>query len=434
MRKSIRIIWHRRDLRMKDNHPLFKALSTGKDVVPLFIFDTSILSKLENNADARVSFIHHHLQLLRDEYARLGCGMIVRTGDPLTIWKDLVEEYHIREVFAGRDHEPYAIHRDKSIYDFLKGKSIPFHGYKDHVIFERNEILKDDGRPYTVFTPYSKKWKQKLTDSDLAPFPVDKHLSSLGKLAQQGFPTLEEIGFRQTEIPMPELHIDNNILRKYHETRDIPSVNGTSRMSVHLRFGTISIRELALIALTENEKYLNELIWRDFYQMILFHFPETIEKSFKPAYDRIPWINNESDFAAWCEGKTGYPLVDAGMRELLATGYMHNRVRMVVASFLTKHLLIDWRWGEAFFKAHLLDYECASNVGGWQWAAGSGNDAAPYFRVFNPQSQQEKFDPDFRYIRKWVPEYGTGAYPAPIVDHKTARERVLATYKKALDK
>jgi deoxyribodipyrimidine photo-lyase len=347
--------------------------------------------------------------------------------------RGIIQEFPVVEVFANRDYEPYARDRDQKIYAFLQQHQIQFHGYKDHVIFEKDEVMKDDGKPYTVYTPYSRKWKLKLNPFYLKPYPTQKYFSHFLKDKKGKIHTHAEIGF---EIPQnveyPSSQFNEQVISKYDETRDIPSIMGTSRLSIHLRFGTISIRQLASFALKTNEKYLNELIWRDFYQMILYHFPHTVEKSFKPAYDRIVWENNENDFKKWCEGKTGYPIVDAGMRELNHTGYMHNRVRMIVASFLTKNLLIDWRWGERYFAEKLLDFDLASNVGGWQWAAGCGCDAAPYFRIFNPESQAEKFDPEGLYQRKWLPEWQTDKYSKPMIEIKPSRERCLMVFKSAL--
>lgn len=433
MSSSISIFWHRRDLRTEDLRPLSEALQKEKKVLPLFIFDTNILNRLENKKDARVEFIHRKLKEIKTTYQEHGSDLLVKIGEPLKIWKEILNEYKVEAVYAGRDYEPYALERDKAVYEFLQTKNIRFYGFKDHVIFEKSDIVKDDGKPYTVFTPYSKKWKGKLQDSDLALQSCTPHFKKLYSTSPLYFPSLKELGFEEAGIPFPEEKCSDEIIKNYHETRDIPSLHGTSRLSLHLRFGTISVRQLTRSALKLNEKYLNELIWREFYQMILYHFPHTVEKSFKPAFDNIQWENNEAHFEAWCKGKTGYPLVDAGMRELNATGWMHNRTRMVVASFLTKHLLIDWRWGEAYFKEKLLDYECASNIGGWQWACGSGTDAAPYFRVFNPTTQQENFDPDKIYIKKWIPEYGTKKYPDPIIDHTFARDRILKRFKFALD-
>ncbi len=429
---QITIFWHRRDLRIHDNAGLYHALKSKHPVLPIFIFDRNILEKLDDKADARVEFIHYYITELKQQYENYGTTLNVFYGKPEVVWKEILEKYPVKEVYCNRDYEPYAQQRDKAVFDFLASKYIPFKGYKDHVIFEKNELLKDDGKPYTVYTPYSKKWKAKLNDFYLKQYPTEKYLGNLYKTKPENVISLEEIAFKPSGIKFPEKSIPIEVIKSYHATRDIPAIKGTTRLSVHLRFGTISIRELTKTAKDLNEKYLNELIWRDFYQMILFHFPHTVNKAFKPEYDKIQWLNNEKEFKAWCEGKTGYPIVDAGMRELNATGFMHNRVRMIVASFLTKHLLIDWRWGEAYFAKKLLDFELASNVGGWQWAAGCGVDAAPYFRVFNPALQTEKFDKELKYIKKWVPEYGTSAYPKPIIDHKTARERVLKTYKDAL--
>ena len=354
-------------------------------------------------------------------------------GEPLSVFKELITKQDVKKVIINRDYEPYALERDKSIFEFLQGNNIDFSGSKDHVIFEKNEVLKLDGTPYTVFTPYSRKWKEKLSDYLLSSYPTEKYTQNLLKASPTHIPSLDEMGFESEQIvDFPSKTLPTKIISTYNETRDIPSVLGTSRLSLHLRFGTISVRAIAREASKLNETYLNELIWRDFYQMIIFHFPHSARNSFKKQYDLIEWEHNEVHFKAWCEGKTGYPLVDAGMRELNATGFMHNRVRMVVASFLTKHLLIDWRLGETYFAEKLLDFELASNTGGWQWAAGCGCDAAPYFRVFNPTSQQEKFDKQFTYTKKWVPEFGTESYISPIIDHKFARERVLERYKQAL--
>ena len=426
------IFWHRRDLRIHDNAGLYKALKSGETIQPIFIFDTTILSKLPVS-DQRVLFIHQELQKLKAKYAELGSDLKVFHGNPRDIIPLIVETYNAKTVYTNRDYEPYALQRDKALFEQLKEKKCELIGAKDHVIFEKNEVLKADGLPYTVFTPYSRKWKEQLNEFYLSSYPVEKYSKYLNQTVAEPLASLENIGFNSEQtVEFPSLETPLSTIERYNETRDIPSILGTSRLSIHLRFGTISIRELARIAKAKNETYLNELIWRDFYQMIIFHFPHSARNSFKKQYDQIQWERNEANFKAWCEGKTGYPLVDAGMRELNATGFMHNRVRMVVASFLTKHLLIDWRLGEAYFAEKLLDFELASNTGGWQWAAGCGCDAAPYFRVFNPTSQQEKFDKEFKYIKKWVPEFGTPAYPKPIIDHKFARERVLARYKEAL--
>lgn len=427
------LFWHRRDLRIHDNAGLFKALKHSEHVQPVFVFDTTILNKLPES-DQRVLFIYGEIERLKEEYASFGADLIVLYGDPISEITRLAKELQVRSVYTNRDYEPAAIARDKKVYEELGKSGIELIGAKDHVIFEKNEVMKGDGTPYTIFTPYSKKWKETLNEFYLSSYPVENYLTNLKKAKISPLISLKEMGFSDEQtVDFSDRKFPKEIISTYDQTRDIPSIVGTSRLSIHLRFGTISIRELARHAVKANPVYLNELIWRDFYQMIIFHFPYSAENAFKKQYDRIVWEKDEAHFQAWCEGKTGYPMVDAGMRELNATGFMHNRVRMVVASFLTKHLLIDWRWGEAYFAEKLLDYELGSNVGGWQWAAGCGCDAAPYFRVFNPTSQQEKFDKDFKYIRKWVPEYGTPLYPAPIVDHKFARERVIERYKQALN-
>ena len=427
------IFWHRRDLRIHDNAGLYKALeSTGK-VYPVFIFDNNILSHLPSD-DKRVLFIYREVKRLKAEYNAFGSDLIVRFGDPLQVIPALAEELKVSKVFLNRDYEPYARNRDSQLHEILLNRGSEMVGAKDHVIFEKDEIVKADGNPYTVFTPYSRKWKEKLNTFFPKSYPTEQYIGSLQVLPPEGLIELSDLGFLDDEhIVFPERTIDEQVLGYYHQQRDIPSIKGTSRLSIHLRFGTISIRDLARKALQSNQTFLNELIWRDFYQMIIYHFPHSAKDAFKKQYDLIQWENDPALFKAWCEGRTGYPLVDAGMRELNETGFMHNRVRMVVASFLTKHLLIDWRWGEVFFAQKLLDYELASNVGGWQWAAGCGCDAAPYFRVFNPESQQQKFDPQMTYIRKWVPEFGTGRYPEPVVEHSFARTRAIDRFKQALN-
>ena len=432
-RLPISVFWFRRDLRLEDNAGLHHALKEGAPVLPLFIFDTQILNRLDDKTDKRVLFIHQQLQHLNLELKKHGSSLLIKTGKPVEVWKQLLTEYSIKSVFTNHDYEPYAIQRDKAVADLLKQHRISFFNYKDHVIFEKYEVIKDDGKPYTIFTPYSKKWLTKLVPYYYQSYPVLKYARSFFKAEGLPFPTLKSIGFVETDFQFPEKIISGNTIKNYTETRNYPAVDkGTSKLGIHLRFGTLSIRQLLAFAIKKNATYVNELIWRDFYQMILFHFPQVVQQAFKPAYNNILWENDEQKFAAWCEGRTGYPLVDAGMRELNATGYMHNRVRMVVASFLTKHLLIDWRWGEAYFAEKLLDFDLASNNGGWQWASGSGTDAAPYFRVFNPQLQLEKFDPELKYVKQWVPEYGTNAYAKPIVVHATSREKMLQTYKAAL--
>jgi deoxyribodipyrimidine photo-lyase len=427
------LFWHRRDLRINDNSGLFKALTSGFNVQPVFIFDKQILSNLAKD-DQRVAFIYQEIQRLKQQYQSLGTDLLVLYGDPTHSIPDLCSQLACSHVFTNSDYEPYAFIRDNEIKIKLSSVNCAFIEAKDHVIFEKSEVTKDDGLPYTIYTPYANKWKKLLTEDQLIAFGSSEHTHQLRQANEfTSLISMEEMGFEaKIKTVFPSNLFPETIISNYHETRNFPALSGTSRLSIHLRFGTISIRSLAAYALKHNATYLNELIWRDFYQMIIFHFPKTINNAFKPLYDQINWERNEAHFQAWCEGKTGYPLVDAGMRELNETGFMHNRVRMVVASFLTKHLLLDWRLGEAYFAEKLLDFELASNVGGWQWASGSGCDAAPYFRVFNPTSQQEKFDPTFSYIKKWVPEFGTSSYPKPIIEHTFARERILARYKQAL--
>ena len=435
-KKQLAIFWFRRDLRLDDNAGLYHALRSDFEVLPLFIYDTEILEQLEDKDDARLTMIYRYLKKIKEEVEqkKIGSSLCIKIGKPIEVYKQLVKEYDIKEVYTNHDYEPYAKIRDENIKAFLEEKDIAFKTFKDQVIFEKDEVLKDDGAPYVVYTPYSKKWKDALKPFYLKSYPTEKYFSNFYKTKHLDFPTYEEIGFEPNTNPhIPSDEIPKDIIKNYEETRDFPAKEGTSRLSPHLRFGTISIRKLARVAKEKNEKYFNELIWREFYMSILYHYPKVVDTSFREKYDNIPWRNNEEEFQAWCEGKTGYPLVDAGMRQLNETGFMHNRVRMVVASFLTKHLLIDWRWGEAYFARKLLDYELASNNGGWQWAAGSGVDAAPYFRVFNPESQLKKFDKNQKYIRTWIKEYDTKNYPKPIVEHKMARERALKTYKNALN-
>ncbi|WP_448519024.1 cryptochrome/photolyase family protein [Rhodoflexus sp.] len=432
MRKnSIAIFWHRRDLRLEDNAGLFYALQSGLPVLPLFIFDRHILDALDDRQDKRVVFIHQHITRLSQQLQQMGSSLLVKYGMPEDVWREILREYDVKAVFTNRDYEPYAKERDGKIAQLLAAANIPFHDYKDQCIFDRDEVVKDDGKPYTVFTPYSRKWKKLLTDAHTAAYDTPSLFHQFLQTEPLPVPMLEEMGFAPMDVAFPPMDVPDEVLRQYGAKRDFPALPGTSRLSVHLRFGTVSVRALARRGLALSEPWLNELIWRDFYMMILHHFPHAATSAFKPAYDRIQWRNDEKDFAAWCAGKTGYPIVDAGMRELNATGFMHNRVRMITASFLTKHLLIDWRWGEAYFAKKLLDFDLAANNGGWQWASGSGCDAAPYFRVFNPTLQTQKFDPDLRYVRKWVPEFGSMSYK-PIVPHEFARNRALETYKAGL--
>ena len=432
--KAISIFWFRRDLRLNDNAGLYHALKQNKGVQAIFIFDTDILEKLEDKHDKRVAFIHQQLETLQKELTQMQSNLKVFLGKPLAVFQSLAQQLNINKVYTNHDYEPYANTRDKAVAEYLSSKGIDFNTYKDQVIFEKQEVVKDDGKPYTVFTPYSKKWKSKLTNFYIKPYPTQKYFNHFLKTATTPILTLQQIGFIPTESIFPPASINKLIVQNYTEQRNFPAINGTSKISVHLRFGTVSIRQLVSQALKLNETWLNELIWREFYMMILHHFPQVVKNAFKPKYDLIPWSNNEKHFELWCQGKTGYPIVDAGMRELNETGFMHNRVRMITASFLTKHLLINWRWGEAYFASKLLDFELSSNNGGWQWSASSGCDAAPYFRVFNPYEQTKKFDPQLKYIKRWIPEYDELTYIKPIVDHKFARERVLKTFKDALSK
>ncbi len=427
----ISIHWFRRDLRLHDNHGLSRALQDHGNVLSLFIFDTNILDRLEDKVDRRVDFIHRTIGGLHADLARQGSTILVEEGEPLEVWMRILERFDVIGVTANHDHEPYAIARDKAIGEFLISRGVPFRTFKDISIFERGEVLKDDGGPYTVFTPYARKWKSHFKLEMANSFPSETHLDGLWRTEPLPIPGLVTIGFQPTDLLTPSEVVRDELLLNYERTRNIPGIPGTSRMSVHLRFGTVSVRKLVRQSLDLSPTYLNELIWREFFMQILWHFPHS-ERAFKPNYDHIEWRKDEGGFQAWCEGRTGYPLVDAGMRELLATGHMHNRVRMVVASFLCKHLLIDWRWGEAWFASKLLDFELSSNNGGWQWASGSGCDAAPYFRVFNPRLQLEKFDPQLKYVKHWVPEYGTANYVQPVVVHESARQRALATYKAGL--
>ncbi len=432
------IFWFRRDLRLSDNAGLYHALKSGVAVLPIFIFDKDILDKLSNKEDKRINFIHKVITELKAELENLGSSLLICYGKPEEILQEITEKYTanhiISEIYANHDHEPYAKERDLKIANLLKVKQIDFHTFKDQSIFERNEVLKDDGKPYTIFTPYSRKWKSKLTDDTLQAYPTEKYYQNFYKTSVLPTISLEAMNFEKVEFNYPIPTVTDELISKYSENRDFPAIKGTSRLSVHLRFGTISIREMARRAKVLNETWLNELIWRDFYMMILWHFPQVVIQAFKPVYDRIEWLNNEKDFTAWCEGKTGYPIVDAGMRELNETGFMHNRVRMIVASFLVKHLLIDWRWGEVYFAEKLLDFDLSANNGSWQWAASCGCDAVPYFRIFNPTTQAEKFDKNLIYIKKWIPELNSFNYPKPIIKHEIARNRVLEVYKKAVGK
>ena len=435
MDTPISIFWFRRDLRLDDNRGLYEALSSGHPVVPMFVFDTSILGVLPNN-DHRVTFIYDTVQGLRDDLQNHYHSSIdLRYGTPLEVFKKITNDYEVAAVYTNHDYEPYAKDRDQSIKNFLDVKGIPFYTFKDQVIFEKEEVIKDDGDPYVVYTPYMKKWRQ-LFDREKDLYNYD--IKSVGKNFYQHtrLPQLDlvDIGFERSSIPVPACDMASSLIDHYGENRDYPSLDATSHLGPYLRFGLVSIRRMMEKALASSEPtFMNELIWREFFMQILWHYPHTVDHAFREAYDAIPWINNEDQFQKWKEGRTGYPMVDAGMRQLNQTGYMHNRVRMIVASLLCKPLLIDWRWGERYFAEKLFDYDLASNVGNWQWAAGSGVDAAPYFRVFNPSTQMEKFDPDGLYVKRWVPEYFGVGYVSEMVDHKEARERAIETYKITLE-
>lgn len=431
MSQDTAAVWFRRDLRLDDNTALYHALQSGLPVVPVFIFDKHILDELPEK-DARVSFIHEQIHSLQKFLAEAGSSMVVKYGFPEEIWPELVDTYHIKKLYINHDFEPYAKKRDQEIEAILSEKGASTHFFRDHVLFEKEEILSNSDKPYTVFTPYGKKWRASLNQDRLKSFPSETLMEHFFSSTSVSIPSLEEMGFNPSDIPIPPSIFDKDIIRIYDEKRNFPAQKGTTRLGIHLRFGTISIRKLARVAVDLNDTYLNELIWREFYMQILWNFPHVVLGPFRPQYAEIPWNENEEMFQKWCEGKTGFPLVDAGMRELNETGYMHNRVRMLTASFLVKDLLINWQWGERYFAEKLLDFELASNNGGWQWAAGSGTDAAPYFRIFNPESQMKKFDPALHYVRKWVPEFGTPLYPRPVVDHKEARLKTLSVFKEVL--
>lgn len=426
------IFWFRRDLRLKDNAGLFHALSENKAVLPIFIFDENIINELPVD-DHRLIYIHHALENIQIELEKIGKSLAIFKGNPVEIWKNLLRDNQVENVYFNHDYEPYARKRDKQVFELLQNQNIAVKSLKDQVIFEKSEVVKDDGLPYVVYTPYSRKWLDKFNQTPLLSYLSTDFLDKIAN-HQYAFKRFEDLGLKTSAISLPRIYLETEFINLYEATRNFPSNDlGTSKIGVALRFGTLSIRELVKKAnLSSNKTFLKELIWREFFMQILWHFPHTLNKSFKPKYDNINWLNNEKDFEAWCNGQTGYPMVDAGMRELNATGHMHNRVRMVVASFLCKHLLIDWRWGEAYFAKKLFDFELSSNVGNWQWAAGSGVDAAPYFRIFNPTEQIKKFDKDLKYIKKWVPEVHELNYTKPIVEHTFARERCLRIYKDAV--
>lgn len=433
MGKEVNIFWFRRDLRLDDNAGLKAALRDELPVMPIFIFDKEILDKLPED-DARVSFIYDTLQEMRsklqDDY---DSSLAMFYGTPEEVFKELIKDYKLAKVFTNRDYEPYAKERDEKIKELLGKNEIELLDFKDQVIFEKDEVVKQDGDPYVVYTPYKNTWREKFRNTEIDFHYTTRFMDNLYKNSRLPNLSLSDMNFKKSSIKVPDYKLTPGLIKDYKDKRDYPAVDGTSRLGPHLRFGTVSVRQMVRDANKEkNKTFLDELVWREFFMQILFHFPGTVTDAFKKKYDRINWRNNEEEFELWKQGKTGYPLVDAGMRQLNKTGFMHNRIRMLVGSFLCKHLLIDWRWGEAYFAEKLLDYEMSSNVGNWQWVAGSGVDAAPYFRIFNPTTQIDKFDKDKEYINEWVPEYGTDEYPEKMVDHKEARERALATYKEAV--
>ncbi len=430
MSRPVNVFWFRRDLRLEDNCGLYHALKADLPVLPLFIFDTNILNELKKN-DARVTFIHHTLQQIDAELKKNSRGLLVEHGTPAEVFHQLINELDIHAVYTNTDYEPYAKQRDQQIEKQLKEKGIRFKSFKDQVIFEKNEITKDDGDPYTVYTPYMKKWLSSFDKLEQQYYPSEKLTEKFVEKNLREIPSLKELGFEESDIKVPDAILTQSRIGQYNDNRDFPAGEGTTHAGPHLRFGTLSARRLAQKANLGDRSYLKELIWREFFMQILDHFPSVVDRNFKSKYDKLTWINDEQSFEKWCQGRTGYPMVDAGMRQLNESGYMHNRVRMITASFLTKHLLTDWRWGEAYFAEKLLDYELSSNNGNWQWAASTGCDAVPYFRIFNPEEQLKKFDPDLKYVKKWIPEFDTNDYPCPIVGHKEARERALKAYKKA---
>jgi len=429
-KNKVTIFWFRRDLRLDDNSGLARALTIGFPVLPIFIFDEDILEQLEDKSDRRLHYIHQALTHINALLQKSGASLNTFYGKPIDIFRELAEKFDVQGVYCNRDYEPKAIRRDKEIFEFCKSIEIHFKAIKDQVIFDKGDILKNDGMPYTVYTPYAKKWREKLRSDDYRSYTYGTEFFFQQK--QQQIIPLKQMGFLETDLIFEEPHLDASIIDHYDEPRDYPALKGTTKLGIALRFGTISVRKCVAFALKHNATWLSELIWREFFMQILYHYPHVVTESFRKQYDAIPWRNNEKEFLQWCNGETGYPMVDAGMRQLNTSGYMHNRVRMVVASFLCKHLLIDWRWGEAYFAQKLNDYDLSANNGNWQWAAGSGCDAAPYFRVFNPALQADRFDKNQEYIKKWVPELGTADYCQPMVDHKMARDRAIKTYSKAL--
>ena len=422
------IFWFRRDLRLDDNIGLNSALSSGNPVLGIFIFDEDIIENLPKD-DARISFIYQKLEEINKRLNTVNSSLLVIKGKPINVFKNLIKEYEIENLYSNLDYEPYAIDRDKKISDLLKKNKIHHFQYKDQVIFGPTEILKENSLPYTVFTAYKNKWLSKFKQESIST-EIFLNFSNFLKIKNQ-FPLLSEIGFLKSKIKVVDFNLES--IRNYSSQRDYPFLNAGTSLSVHLRFGTVSIRHVINSIPNNETTFLSELIWREFFMQILFHFPYVVNSNFKKKYDEIQWKNDKKDFQNWCDGKTGYPIVDAGMQELKITGYMHNRARMIVAGFLCKHLLIDWRWGERYFSLKLLDYELSSNNGNWQWAAGTGCDSAPYFRIFNPITQQNRFDKDFIYIKRWIKDFDKENYIESIVEHDFARKRALQAYKLALE-
>ncbi|MCK8490414.1 DNA photolyase family protein [Spirosoma sp. RP8] len=432
--QPIALCWLRRDLRLDDNAALYHALKSGHPVLAVFIFDRIILDPLSDRHDRRVAFIHQQIHALQDQLTQLGSTLLVYYGEPLPIWKQIMQAMPLAGVYTNADYETYAKERDQQVQQLLAEQGIGFHAYKDQTIFDTDEVLTDAKKPYSVFGAYQRKWKANLTDFYVRSYPTQNYFNSFYKTAAQAIPSLASMKFKPVNESFPATQVSDQLLEHYAKNRDKPALEGTTQLSIHLRFGTISIRQLVRQAQAHSERFLTELIWRDFYFQILDHFPHVEHKPFRPNYEAVPWLNREEDIERWQQGMTGYPLVDAGMRQLNQVGWMHNRARLNAASFCIKHLLIDWRIGEAYFAQKLRDYDLAANNGNWQWVAGSGNDASPFFRVFNPVSQAKTFDPKEAYIREWIPEYGTPDYPKPMIEHTFARQRAIDTYRKALNR
>ncbi|CAM4328691.1 cryptochrome/photolyase family protein [Gillisia hiemivivida] len=432
MNKKTAVFWFRRDLRLDDNVGFLQALKGEFPVLPIFIFDSEILDDLPKN-DARLNFIFDTLQKMRKELQTKGSSLAMYFGKPAAIFKELFDQYDIQKIYTNRDYEPYAKQRDEKIEKLASDNNVEFLTFKDQVIFEKDEVVKGNGDPYVVYTPYMKLWKAEFKKIELEVHYTSQYLDNLIQNSRLPNLSLGDIGFEASTQKVPDYEVTPSLIQDYEAKRNYPAKDATSHLGPHLRFGTVGIRKIMKKAISEkNEIFWQELIWREFFMQILYHFPDTPTDAFKKKYDRIEWRNNKEEFKKWKTGTTGYPMVDAGMRQLNESGFMHNRVRMLVGSFLCKHLLIDWRWGEAYFAEKLLDYEMSSNVGNWQWIAGSGVDAAPYFRIFNPTTQIKDYDKDLEYIRKWIPEYESFDYPEKMVDHKEARERALSVYKKAV--